>query len=186
MEKCIIAAVSKNGAIGKDNALLWHLKEDMRYFKATTLGHPVIMGRRTFESIGRPLPGRRNIVVSKTLQPMEGITIVPSLDEAYRKAEEYLADKGQEGGNASAPEGAPNGNTPCDRCFIIGGAQLYAEAISGADALYITAVKALAPEADKFFPLIDSKIWKLTSSSEQHTDPATGIKFTFDIWTREH
>lgn len=161
MEKCIIAAVSENGAIGKDNALLWHLKEDMRYFKATTLGHPVIMGRRTFESIGRPLPGRRNIVVSKTLQPMEGIEIVPSLDEAYNLVDEN------------------------EKCFIIGGAQLYAEAISGADALYITAVKALAPEADKFFPLIDSKIWNLTSSSEQHTDPATGIKFTFDIWVRQ-
>ena len=67
MEKCIIAAVAEDGAIGKDNALLWHLPEDLKYFKATTMGCPVIMGRRTFESIGRPLPGRLNIVISKTL-----------------------------------------------------------------------------------------------------------------------
>ena len=68
MEKCIIAAVAEDGAIGKDNALLWHLPEDLKYFKATTMGCPVIMGRRTFESIGRPLPGRLNIVISKTLR----------------------------------------------------------------------------------------------------------------------
>ena len=67
MEKCIIAAVAEDGAIGKDNALLWHLPEDLKYFKATTMGCPVIMGRRTFESIGRPLPGRLNIVISKKI-----------------------------------------------------------------------------------------------------------------------
>ncbi len=186
MEKIIIAAVSKNGAIGKDNALLWHLREDLKYFKTTTLGHPVIMGRRTFESIGKPLPGRCNIVVSRTLPPQEGIDIVPSLEDAYRKAEEHIAEGHNQNDVKSFPEdgSSEKGCPESDRCFVIGGAQLYAEAISGADRLYITAVKALAPEADKFFPLIDSKIWELSSSSEPRTDPGTGLSFTFDVWTR--
>ncbi len=188
MEKIIIAAVSKNGAIGKDNALLWHLREDLKYFKATTLGHPVIMGRRTFESIGRPLPGRLNIVVSRTLKEVDGVVVVPSLPEAYRRAEEYIAKENSQSTdttlvkveNPPKEENAPQGG----RCFVIGGAQLYSEAISSADSLYLTAIKAIAPEADKFFPTIDSGIWLLASSSEPKTDPETGIVFTFDVWTR--
>ena len=82
----IIAAVADNGAIGKDNALLWHISEDMKYFRKVTSGSPVIMGRRTYESIGRPLPGRRNIVVSRTPGEAEGVETASSLDGAFALA----------------------------------------------------------------------------------------------------
>ncbi len=164
MEKCIIAAVAEDGAIGKDNGLLWHLPEDLKYFKATTMGCPVIMGRRTFESIGRPLPGRRNIVVSETLRIQdERLRVVSELDKAFEAAQ-------------------GDGH---DRCFIIGGAQLYAEAIPEADRLYITRIHATAPDADRFFPPIDKSVWSLESASEPHTDPKTGITFTFEVYSRQ-
>ncbi len=165
MEKCIIAAVAEDGAIGKDNALLWHLPEDLKYFKATTLGCPVIMGRRTFESIGRPLPGRCNIVISRTLHSDDGrISIFGNLPDALSFAERAV-------------------ETP-QRCFIIGGAQLYAEAIGTADRLYITRIHAKAPDADSHFPDIDPAQWHLDSVSPLHTDPETGITFTFDLYSR--
>ena len=165
MEKYIIAAVAENGAIGKDNGLLWHLPEDLKYFKEVTMGCPVIMGRRTYESIGRALPGRRNIVVSRTLQTQEDgpVTVARSLDEAFTLAER---DGGQ------------------DRCFVIGGAQIYEEAIPMVDRLRITRIHAAVPDADRFFPAIDKSAWSLESASELHTDPKTGITFTFEIWNR--
>lgn len=165
MEKCIIAAVAEDGAIGKDNGLLWHLKEDLKYFKKVTMGCPVIMGRRTFESIGRPLPGRRNIVVSKTMQrtAQSGpVVVAGSLEEAYRIA----------------------GDAP--RCFVIGGAQLYSEAVGTADRLYITAVHAGFPDADRFFPETDPGCWKLESSSGPQTDHASGVSFTFEVLVRKN
>ena len=170
MEKCIIAAVAEDGAIGKDNGLLWHLKDDLKYFKTVTMGCPVIMGRRTFESIGRPLPGRRNIVVSGTMSkvafPVKSsgnhFEVAGSLGEAYGLA-------------ADAP-----------RCFVIGGAQLYSEAIGTADRLFLTRIRAAAPDADRFFPPIDAAEWSLESASEPHTDPATGLSFTFEVLSRRH
>lgn len=163
--KCIIAAVAEDGAIGKDNGLLWHLPEDLKYFKEVTMGCPVIMGRRTYESIGRALPGRRNIVVSRTLQTQADgpVTVAGSLNEAFTVAER---------------DGGP------DRCFVIGGARLYAEAIPMVDRLFITRIHAAAPDADRFFPAIDETVWSLESASELHTDPKTGVKFTFEIWNR--
>ena len=86
MEKCIIVAIADNNAIGRDNALLWHISEDLKFFKRTTSGSPVIMGRRTFESIGRPLPKRTNIVVSRGFDAPEGVVVVQSLREAYESA----------------------------------------------------------------------------------------------------
>ncbi len=164
MEKCIIAAVAEDGAIGKDNGLLWHLPEDLKYFKATTMGCPVIMGRRTFESIGRPLPGRRNIVISGTLRIQdERLTVVSGLSEAFEAAQ----------------------GDGLDRCFVIGGAQLYSEAIPEADRLYLTRIHATAPDADRFFPPIDKSVWSLESASELHTDPKTGITFTFEVYSRK-
>lgn len=163
MEKCIIAAVAEDGAIGKDNGLLWHLPKDLKYFKATTLGCPVIMGRRTFESIGRPLPGRRNIVVSSTMQSDdERVSVVPDLAEAFGLSEHCGAE----------------------RCFVIGGVQLYAEAISEVDRLYITRIHATAPNADRHFPVIDPALWTPDSVSPLHTDSETGIAFSFDVYVR--
>lgn len=179
MEKCIIAAVAEDGAIGRDNGLIWHLSGDLKYFKSVTLGSPVIMGRKTFESIGRPLPGRRNIVVSGTLPRgrMEfpqvrtapsHIEVVGSLDEAFSAAG-TPAD-----GGAEVPE----------RCFVIGGAQLYAEAMALADRLYITRIHASAPDADRFFPAIEASLWREDSISGPVTDPETGIRFSFAVYVR--
>lgn len=127
----LIAAVAEQSrAIGKDNRLLWDIKADLRHFKETTQGHPVIMGERTFHSIGRPLPGRTNIVLTDNPAfSAPGVTVVSSLDEAFAKAAE--AD-GEE-------------------VFVIGGASVYAQTIERADRLYLTLVEG-EYEADTFFP----------------------------------
>lgn len=159
MEKCIIVAVADNNAIGKNNDLLWHISEDLKFFKRTTLGCPVIMGRRTFESIGRPLPKRLNIVVSrKGYDAPEGVMVVPSLEEAYALAE-----------SSESPQ----------RVFVIGGGQIYAQAMSHADRLIITHVHTIIEDADTFFPVIDNSVWKAESRSEMQTDPETGWDFEF-------
>ena len=189
----IIAAVAENGAIGRRNELLWHLGEDLKYFKRTTLGCPVIMGRCTFESIGRPLPGRHNIIISRTLPSINGriefpeiktspkyVDVVSSLEEAFSAAAQNEADKAA--ASAESPADG-DGSTP-QRCFIIGGAQLYAEAIGEADRLYITHIHATAPDADRFFPSINPALWKEESRSEPQTDPESGISFAFSVYTR--
>lgn len=163
MEKCLIVAVADNGAIGKDNALLWHIREDLKFFKASTMGCPVIMGRRTFESIGRALPGRLNIVVSRTMsEPPAGVAVVSSLEEAYRLAEESGAE----------------------RCFLMGGGQLYAAGLDCTETLYITKVKVEIPDADTFFPEVDYSQWTVESESEVKTDPETGYEFQFVIYKK--
>ena len=90
MQKNRIVAISDNNAIGKDNALLWHISEDLRFFRRTTLGSPVIMGRKTFESIGRALPGRVNIVISRGFDAPEGVVVVSSLEDAYTAAKAVI------------------------------------------------------------------------------------------------
>ncbi len=154
MEKCIIVAIADNNAIGRDNALLWHISEDLKFFKRTTSGCPVIMGRKTFESIGRPLPKRTNIVVSRGFDAPEGVVVVPSLKDAYSVA--------------SAP-----------RCFVIGGGQIYAQAIGDADRLIVTHVHTVITNADTFFPQIDSAIWQVDDRSEMLHDDETGYDFEF-------
>ena len=132
MEKCIIVAIADNNAIGKDNALLWHISEDLKFFKRTTSGCPVIMGRKTFESIGRPLPKRTNIVISRGFSAPEGVMVVPSLEDAYSAASAVIPDS--------------IGNP---RCFVIGGGQIYARAIQDADRLIITHVHTVIEEDRK-------------------------------------
>ncbi|MDE7123576.1 MAG: dihydrofolate reductase, partial [Alistipes sp.] len=109
----IIVAVAANGVIGDRNALLWHISEDLKHFKAVTTGHPVVMGRKTYESLGRPLPGRTNVVVTRQDLAIEGCTVVHSLDEALARfpSEEEV--------------------------FVIGGAQIYAQALPLADRFYL-------------------------------------------------
>ncbi|MDP3548027.1 MAG: dihydrofolate reductase [Phreatobacter sp.] len=139
----IIAAVAANGAIGRDNRLLWRLKADMAHFRATTAGLPLVMGRRTFESFGgRALPKRLNIVASR--QPglsLPGAVVTGSLDEA-------LAIAHAEALRSGAPEIA-----------VLGGADIYAQALPLADRLVITHVAA-SPEADAFFPAIEAAVWQ--------------------------
>ena len=161
MEKCIIVAIADNNAIGKDNALLWHISEDLKFFKRTTTGCPVIMGRKTFESIGRPLPKRTNIVVSRGFDAPEGIIVVGSLSEAYT-----VADGSYE------------------RCFVIGGGQIYAQALADADRLIVTHVHTVIEEADTYFPQIDTSVWEVEDRSEMFHDEESGFDFEFVTYKR--
>lgn len=162
MEKCIIVAIADNNAIGKDNALLWHISEDLKFFKRNTLGFPVIMGRKTFESIGRPLPGRVNIVLSRSFATGLEVEVVGTLEEAYRVAED----------------------TNLERCFVMGGGQIYAQAMNDADRLIVTHVHTVIEDADTFFPAIDPGVWKVAQRSEMLHDEETGYDFEFVEYIR--
>jgi len=137
----IIVAKATNNAIGKDNCLLWHISQDLKRFKALTLSHPIVMGRKTFESIGRPLPGRRNIVISRNFSH-DGVEVASSLQEALLMCKDD------------------------EEVFITGGGQIYKQAIDIADRLYITDVFC-EPEADTYFPEIDLSKWE-EQSREEH------------------
>jgi dihydrofolate reductase len=159
---CLIAAVARDGAIGRDNDLLWRTREDQLHFKNTTLGSPVVMGRKTWDSLPerfRPLPGRRNIVVTRNAAwRAEGAEPAGSLDAA-------LAFAGQ----------AP-------KAFVIGGAQLYALALPRADTLVLTEVDALFEGADAFFPAWDKADFEETGR-EPHVDPQ-GRPYAFVTYRR--
>ncbi|RUM49828.1 MAG: type 3 dihydrofolate reductase [Marinomonas sp.] len=133
----LIVAMSSNRVIGVNNSLPWHLPNDLKYFKQATMGKPIVMGRNTFESIGKPLPGRRNIVISRNpdYQP-EGVDVVSSLEAAIQLGEDICLVDGQE------------------EVMIIGGAQIYSLALERADRLYITHVDAEI-EGDAFFPEVN-------------------------------
>ena len=172
MEICVIAAVAADGAIGRGNQLLWHLPEDLKNFKATTMGCPIIMGRRTFESLGMPLPGRKNIIVSTKIESRRLI-----FTREGKSSLEAMTCPDLDSALALASENA-------DKCFILGGARLYAEALGIADRLYITHIDATAEDADVFFPPIDPKNWKEISRSETRSDAATGITFHYSEYVR--
>ncbi len=134
MKISLIAAIGRNNELGKENKLLWDLPADMQYFRKTTAGHVVIMGRKTYESIGQPLPNRRNIVVTRQSDyKPEGMEVAGSLEEALKLVTE-------------------NGAGWDDEVFVIGGGELYSQAIDMADKLYITRVDDEIPEADTYFP----------------------------------
>lgn len=153
MHIAMIAAMAHNRVIGKDNQMPWHLPEDLRHFKAMTLGKPIIMGRRTFESIGRPLPGRVNIVISRQADyHADGITLVSSLNDALLAAGDV------------------------EEAVIIGGGQLYREALPLAQRLYLTEID-LAVEGDTTFPQWDDGTWEL--ESELPGKSVSGLVFCF-------
>ena len=164
MEKCIIVAIADNNAIGRDNALLWHISEDMKFFRRTTSGHPVIMGRKTYESIGRPLPKRTNIVVSRGSEAPEGTLLAGSLEDAFVKAEGAIAEMEAQ---------------PSSRCFVMGGGQIYAQAMQSADRLIVTHVHTIIEDADTFFPEIDPTLWTVAVRSEMFHDEESGYDFEF-------
>lgn len=194
MEKCIIAAVAENGAIGRDNALLWHISGDMKYFRKLTTGFPVIMGRKTFESIGRPLPKRRNIVVTRTLPSAEGIETAGSLSEAFAMAESGEAgaplrecSSSENSSSGTALSGDISGmcaEAPA-RCFVIGGGEIYRQAIAEADMMYITRVHCTIEDADTFFPAVSPDKWEETACSEAMTDPESGLVYEFAEYRRK-
>lgn len=163
MEKCLIVAIADDHAIGVKGDLPWHLSEDLKYFKRTTQGCPVIMGRTTYFSLPfHPLKGRKNIVLNLGGDPIPEATCVYSFDEAFAEA----------------------GKEDAARCFIMGGASVYKAAIDMMDRLFITHVHTTIPEADAFFPEINPDIWKVESSSETFKDEETGYEFEFVIYTR--
>ncbi|HSD36764.1 MAG TPA: dihydrofolate reductase [Rhodocyclaceae bacterium] len=151
----IVAAVAENGVIGRNNALLWRLRDDLRHFKALTLDHAVIMGRKTWESLGRPLPQRRNIVITRNSNyGAPGAEVVHSLEDALARC----------AGDSTV--------------FVIGGAQIYAEALTIADVLYITDVRC-APEGDASFPPIDHALWYQTQRQAHPADEFNEHDFDF-------
>ncbi len=164
MEKCIIVAIADNNAIGKDNALLWHISDDMKFFRHQTVGCPVIMGRKTFESIGRPLPKRVNIVISRGFDTAEEVAVVGSLQAAYEVAEA----------------------TNLERCYVLGGGQIYAQALEDADRLVVTHVHTVIEDADTFFPPIDPAVWEVAERSEMHHDDESDFDFEFVTYARVH
>ena len=160
----IIVAIARDNAIGRKNSLLWHISEDLKYFKKVTLGHPVIMGRKTFESIGRPLPGRKNIVVSKS-----GNICNPSVETA-EDLEELLKSLRRK---------------RKEEYFVIGGASIYAKAMQYAHRLYVTKIYAKADDADAFFPQIDEKLWETLEESPVLHDEENNIDFQFIVYGRK-
>lgn len=160
----LIAAVARNRVIGNAGRLLWHLPEDMKYFRETTRGKPVIMGRKTWESLPeafRPLPGRQNIVISRNpayLAP--GATLAASLDEALQHAS--LADE----------------------VFIIGGAELYRLALPLADRLYLTEIDADF-EGDAYFPEVPAADWAEVSRRAAQDDNPSGLNYAFAVYRRQ-
>ena len=172
MIKNIIVAIADNNAIGRDNSLLWHISEDLKFFKRTTSGYPVIMGRKTFESIGRPLPKRLNIVVSrKGFKAPEGVAVVPSLEISFATSAVNMALS-----TSAEPE---------QQLFVLGGGQLYAEAMKEVDRLIVTHVHTVIEDADTFFPDINPDVWAVAGRSPLQKDEETGYDFEFVEYTRK-
>ena len=162
----LISAVAKNGVIGVANTLLWDLPADMKHFRTTTSGHTVIMGRKTYESIGRPLPNRKNIVITRDASYMkDGIDVVNSLEEAIRLVT-LEHGKGFEENQDEV------------EAFVIGGGEIYKQAIDKAQKLYITEVHQDF-EGDTLFPEIDKAIWKEVSREDHTEDDTNKIPYSF-------
>jgi dihydrofolate reductase len=152
-------AYDKARGIGRANRLPWRLPAEMQHFKRTTMGKPIVMGRRTFESIGRALPGRRNIVVTRGMPPVDGVEQSASLEEALRRD----------------PDAA--------EVMIIGGAELYAAALNRAHRVYATEIDGVF-ETDTRFPELDSAVWRETSRQHRPADPANPFAMDFVVYQR--
>ncbi len=170
----IIAAIGQNNELGKDNQLLWQMPADMKHFRETTSGHPVIMGRKTFESIGRALPNRENIIITRDPQYFrEGVIIVHSLEEAIERYTKSRASKDIARHDSAESE-----------IFIIGGGHVYEEALPYADRLYITHVDAKLP-ADTFFPEIDLRKWEKSHEEKFPSDEKNPYPYTFVTYEKK-
>ena len=160
MRISLIVAMAENRVIGRDNQLPWRIPEDLKHFKALTMGKPIIMGRKTYESIGRPLPGRDNIVITgDTLYRAEGCQVVHSIEEALRSV------------------GA------AEEAMIIGGAALYRQTLQDADRLYLTLVKA-QPEGDTWFPKIEPQEWREIRREVHRADESNEYDYDFVVLDR--
>ncbi len=163
----LIVAASTNNVIGKDNQLLWHLPNDMKFFKNTTWGMPVVMGRKTFDALaGNPLPGRFNFVITrkKDWDPHnEKVKVAGTLDMALAAAAE----------------------TDCKEVFVIGGGEIYAVAMPVADRIYMTRVHAVF-EGDTQFPVISEKEWEMVSHLDFPADEKNAYAHSFQVWERKN
>lgn len=158
----MIAAMSRNRVIGKDNQIPWHLPADLAHFKRTTLGKAVLMGRKTFESIGHPLPGRRNIVISRDFDyKADGIELITSIDQLYSTAE----------------------SNEIDELFIIGGGHLYELFLPKVNRLYLTKID-IDVDGDTYFPDFEHKDWTLLESTCHEPDDKNEHPYCFEFWRR--
>jgi len=157
----LIAAVAENGLIGKDNKLPWHLPADLRFFKNTTLGHPIVMGRKNFESIGKALPGRTNIVLTRNTNfaETENLKVAHSLKEAFEIAH----------------------GTGADECFVIGGAEIYKEALPFCQKLYITRVHGIF-EGNTYMPADFEKGFRRVSCVNNFKDERNEYDYDFEVF----
>lgn len=162
MKISMIAAMAHDRVIGKDNQMPWHLPADLAHFKRVTLGKPVLMGRKTFQSIGRPLPGRRNLVISRNPDyQAEGIEVVGSVEAALA----LLA------------------SSSVEELMVIGGGHLYAEMLPSADCLYLTRID-LAVEGDTRFPAFDDGQWQRVDCESHPADEKNPHPYSFETWQR--
>jgi dihydrofolate reductase len=157
-----LVAASENNVIGKDNHLPWNLPNDFKFFKNKTWGMPVIMGRNTYESLDKPLPGRINIVLTTNRDwKRDDATVAHSIDEAILQAKE----------------------TDCKEIFIIGGAKIFQQSIEIVKRIYLTRVHATL-EGDAFYPVIDKEKWELKKEDPHHIDEKHAFAYTFQTWER--
>ena len=166
MKCALIVAMAKNGTIGIDNKLPWYLPNDLKYFKKVTMGKPIIMGRKTYESIGKPLPGRTNIVITRNPDyQAEGIVVVNSLQQALDKAEDISFINGH------------------DEVMVIGGAEIYNQGLKSAGRLYITHVHADV-EGDAFFPEVDWNDWQEEGRDDFNSEGPNPYDYSFVVYDR--
>jgi dihydrofolate reductase len=159
----LIVAAAANHAIGKDGKMPWHLPNDLKHFKNLTWGMPVIMGRRTFQSLGKALPGRKNIVITRQLEwKAENVVIVNNWNDAL-----FVAD-----------------GTDANEVFVIGGGEIYRLAYEKAKRIYMTRVNA-HPEGDTFFPELDTSEWNLLKEDKHYKDEKHEFDYSFQIWERK-
>ena len=158
-----IVAVSENNAIGVNNQLPWHLPDDLKFFKRTTLGKPVLMGRKTYDSLGKPLVNRLNVVISRTdVQLPEGVVLVHSIEDGIKRIKQEATEEG----------------------FILGGGIIFEQTMNIVDRLYITRVHTHLDGADTFFPDIEEGQWKLVWEEHHPEDEKHKYSFTFQQWDR--
>jgi dihydrofolate reductase len=163
----LVVAVAQNGVIGRQGGLAWRLPSDLKFFRQVTMNKPLIMGRKTFESIGKPLYGRDNIVITRNSAfEAPGILVAANLDDALELAQEKALIRG------------------ADEISIIGGAQIYALALPRADRIYLTRVHA-SPDGDTFFPQIDKAQWREISSQRHAAGPGDSADYSFILFERE-
>lgn len=162
MNLSLLLAASENNVIGKDNRLPWHLPQDLKYFKNLTWGLPILMGRKTFDSIGKPLPGRKSVVITRqTGWRHEGVEVVHSIGDAIKAAEAYGARE----------------------IFVIGGAEIFNTALPVAERIYLTRIHH-SFDGDVFFPKISSDEWNLVSNRDCVADDKNPYNHSYQVWDR--